>query len=447
MSKIKHIASLVLLLASSSFAGARDILGIPGEEATSVGIYIAELNSGKILMDNNSDVALTPASVMKAITTATTLSVLGTEYRFRTNVYTTGRMADGVLHGNVLIKGGGDPTLESRHFPDNNGFVDSIVCRLTQAGVREITGNIVVEQTGMTDQGIMPKWEIEDVAWDYGAGLYALNYMDNSFSLSLPSRISVPDIPGLVVNDCTSFGDNDPVLVRGVNSDVLNIFGSIPDRKGYKIQCSMPDPSRVLVNDLKRRLLLNGIAVSGSVGERGDTVLIYFHNSPKSKDIMASLMVRSDNLMAEGMLRASAPDSCRSGAVAAEKDYWKGLGIDCDCITVHDGSGLARSNKLSPRFIGNILTAMAKGDKADDYISLFPRAGKNGTLRNLLKGSRLSGLLAMKSGSMSGVQCYAGYKLDAADRPTHVVVIMTNSFFCKRRELINGIERLLLRIF
>ena len=82
-----------------------------------------------------------------------------------------------------------------------------------------------------------------------------------------------------------------------------------------------------------------------------------------------------------------------------------------------------------------------------DYIALFPKTGCDGTLKNFLSKSRLKGQLALKTGSMDGVQCYGGYKLNENGEPTHIVVIMVNNFFCKRKELRKEIERLLLQIF
>jgi D-alanyl-D-alanine carboxypeptidase/D-alanyl-D-alanine-endopeptidase (penicillin-binding protein 4) len=90
---------------------------------------------------------------------------------------------------------------------------------------------------------------------------------------------------------------------------------------------------------------------------------------------------------------------------------------------------------------------MAQSNYCRTYVSYFPRAGIDGTLKNFLKGSNLEGKIALKTGSLSGVQCYAGYKLDSDGTPTHTVVIMANNFFCKRAELRKEIENLLIKKF
>ena len=83
----------------------------------------------------------------------------------------------------------------------------------------------------------------------------------------------------------------------------------------------------------------------------------------------------------------------------------------------------------------------------DAYLNCFPRTGKNGTLKDFLKGTRLEGKLAMKTGSLNGVQCYAGYKLDENSNPSHVVVIMVNHYFCSKSEIRAAIAQMLLKTF
>ncbi|MBQ9076317.1 MAG: D-alanyl-D-alanine carboxypeptidase/D-alanyl-D-alanine-endopeptidase [Muribaculaceae bacterium] len=446
MKRIKTITTALFI--STTAIAATHPLNISGKEATSVGIYIAELSSGKILMEHNKSLAFSPASVMKSFTSASALSIIGTDYRFQTDTYAIGEIKNGTLHGNLVIKASGDPTLESKHFPDNRGFIDSIVTNLNRLKISNISGSIIIDQSLIRDQGAVPSWEIEDVAWGYGAGFYALNYRDNNFKLSITSMTTEPEIQNLVVCNNAIIGTDEPILTRGIDSYRLNISGSIPDSKTYTLSCSMPNPANVLSFELKKRLALDGISIHNEkTYVNNDSILIYTHKSPVSQEIMKSLMTRSDNLMAESILRAIAPDSTRASVIKTEIDIWKNRGFDCDLITVRDGSGLSRSNRLSPLFVARVMEWMAKSEMRDNYISMFPLAGKNGTLKNFLKGSRLSGLLALKSGSMNGVQCYAGYKLNNSGNPTHVVVIMANNFFCKRKELIKEIEHLLLKIF
>lgn len=159
-------------------------------------------------------------------------------------------------------------------------------------------------------------------------------------------------------------------------------------------------------------------------------------------------MSRSDNLFAEGMLRLLTPGQPRSAAIARERRLLSSRGLDFDITDIHDGSGLSRNNRVTARVMADLLEKMAhRRGGAVSYVSLFPIVGKEGTVKSLLKGTPLQGRLALKSGSMNGVHCYAGYKLDNDGNPTHAVVILVNDFFCKRAEVRDAIARFLRQQF
>ena len=166
MMRILYLSLVAVLPFMSLFASVPiDVKG------AAVGIYIAPVSDNPTAtVEYNSDVCLTPASVMKAVTSATALSVLGADFRWETIVTATGSISfDGILMGNVVINGSGDPTLESRFFSGNRGFCDRLAKALAEEGCRSVTGRIVVDESRFIDVGINPSWEIEDVAWDYGA--------------------------------------------------------------------------------------------------------------------------------------------------------------------------------------------------------------------------------------------------------------------------------------
>ena len=116
-------------------AAAQAILGIDGEESTSIGIYIKDLRTGKVLTDHNSQLALTPASVMKAITTASALSITGPDRRFTTPVVLKGHAEGATWHGDIVVRSCADPTIESENFKSHRGFCDSIAAGIRRAGI------------------------------------------------------------------------------------------------------------------------------------------------------------------------------------------------------------------------------------------------------------------------------------------------------------------------
>lgn len=442
--RLRSIFILSTYLFTTLCANAAVDLGIDGEEATAVGIFIKDLGTGKVLAEKNPSIALTPASVMKSLTVATALSYCGADTTFYTPVGLTGTVDNGVCSGNLLVKSTADPTVESDYFKANKGFCDSIAAALVRRGIKKIDGKVVVSQR-LRDAGPNLQWECEDIAWPYGASLFGFNYRDNIVTVTPATGEVEPKAPGLEI--CVERAtEND--IVRGVGSNRLTVYTKDPNDRKWKINVTVPDPSAVFVNQMTEALRRAGIELAGKdIASGSQFTLVYTHRSPSFGDIMRSLMVRSDNMFAEGMLRAIAPDSSRKSAIDREKSLWNSRGFKTQYTTIKDGSGLARANRLSPEFLGGMLEWMAKSEFADSYISYFPRAGKDGTMRGFLAKSPLTGKIALKTGSVGGVQCYAGYKLDQKGKPTHVIVIMVNGFFCPRSDVRKASEKLLTDLF
>lgn len=442
MKMYKRIVLLLFFSCVLFSAGAQSIFGFEGEDASLVGVYIKDLNTGEVLYDYNSELAMTPASVMKSVTTATALELTGADFSFKTAVCLKGKeTTKGFWHADLVVKSSGDPTLESVNFENNRGFCDSICSSLLRKGVKKIEGNIVVEQS-LSDSGPVVQWEIEDVAWPYGAGLFGFNFMDNICKVYPVSGKTAPFVPGLNVKFINSPEATD--LIRGVGSNNLTVTGRRSELEKRPIETTVPDPATVMSHRLKEMLSAKGISVGDkpvATAADGETT-VYIHKSPSAAEIMKSLMVRSDNLFAEGMLRTFAPGGSRTDAIKRLKSLWNVRGLDAKYSLILDGSGLARANRLQPRFVAEVLEWMAKSDKAELYASFFPRAGIDGTLQTFLSDSPLKGRLALKTGSMRSVQCYAGYRFsdDDSTKPTHVVVIMINGFFCRRAEIKKCVE-------
>jgi D-alanyl-D-alanine carboxypeptidase/D-alanyl-D-alanine-endopeptidase (penicillin-binding protein 4) len=445
---LKHIA-VALAAASMMTSHAADVLGVKGEQHSSFAFYVKDLRSGKVTFESDADRALVPASILKSVTSASALTLLGKDYRFVTPVYFKGDAdwESGKWTGALTVVGVGDPTLDSENFDNNGGFCDSIVANLKRLGVKKISGSLDVVDN-MTETGPVDQWEIDDVAWSYGAGLFGFNYCDNIFRLWPATGVTKPEVPGLnVIRISDTDGTN---LERGIYSNNLVVTSNRLRDAKYSVASTMPDPASVFVAELKKKLADNDIKFVEAKHKRNsdmDSVGIYERTSPRLDTILRSLMERSDNMYAEGMLRALAPGKSRSAAIAVEKKLLDSLGITTDFVTIRDGSGLARVDRVSARFMGEMLEKMSAGANGDCYRWLFPVAGVSGTMKNFMGDTKLKGRLAFKTGSMNGVQCYAGYVLDRDGKPTHVAVIMANSFFCTRGELRDAIKTFLLNQF
>lgn len=439
---------LMMLLAVVA-TRADNFFDIEGGEATSVGVYIKDLATGKVIADHNSGLALTPASITKALTTATALNLLGDDYAFTTKVELSGQRAGSKWDGNLVIHASGDPTLGSKQFKKSAAFSDSIIANLRRMGVSSISGTVVVREA-MLDQGPVPQWEIEDVAWPYGAGLFAFNWAGNTVMLSPTSGSSVP-ASNLKVTLKPSPEKKGLDLLRGVNSQHVTVWGTSKMRsnKNWRVEVTIPDPAEVYANLLIAKLKAAGIEISRQVAKADNSkgTTVYNHKSPSLAAIGRDLMKRSDNLFAEGVLRAIKPGDSREECIKLEKKFWEDKGFSPRAVQLSDGSGLTRSNRFSPRYLGCVLEWMAASEHADAYLDCFPVAGIDGTLKSFMAKTSLKGRLALKTGSMSAVQAYAGYKLNGEGKPTHVVVIMVNGFVCSRASLRAAISKFLLSTF
>lgn len=446
---IKVIIALILQLTVyvSSYADTRydNPLNLSNSPKAVVGLYIEDLATGDVLYDVNGETPLIPASITKSVTTATLLSMKPASDKFETRVLAAGTIKGGKLNGDVIIKAVGDPTIESSYFKEYAGFADSIVAGLERLGISEITGTVVVDQSAVPEEDIPLGWADEDLVWSYGTSHHAANFKDNKFILTLPSKKSIPHIPGLKVSHTNA--KSKLKVDRKRNSSVILSKGIIP-KKGQSMTLANPLPGKSMCYAVLSAIRKNGINIGNTQLNKHDVATeIYVHQSPKLIDIMRSLMFRSDNMMAESMLRAFAPGENRTEATKRELQLWTIRDVDTCGIVIEDGSGLSVNNRLTPYFLADIFVWMASHLKASDYVSLFPKAGLDGTMKYFLNESHLKGSIAMKTGSMKGVQSYAGYKLDKNGYPTHVIVVIVNNFACSRGKVKTEVENLLLNTF
>ena len=365
-------------------------------EPAAVGILVRDLITGEDIASRNPDASLAPASILKSITSACALLDEKGEMRFITSVFTHGAIRDRQLWGDLIIVASGDPTTDAPHFPMNAALADSIAARVAALGIDSIRGQIVFDSTLVPGGGPSLHWLPADHKYDYGAGHYAINYKGNI----LPPDKAMPDPPGYFYD----------ALEGALLADSIHILG-------------------------------DNLDVTGEPHE------LYRRYSPPCKEIMRSMMVRSDNMFAEGILRSLAPGENVDAAIRREKRLLANLGITADNICIYDGSGLTRDNRVTPRFMADVLEAMASSQWGREYCALFPKAGVEGTVRRLLQDTPLAGKLLLKSGSMRGVQCYAGYKTDDNGIPTHAVVIIVNRFTCPRANVVNEVETFLTETF
>ncbi|MDE6803961.1 MAG: D-alanyl-D-alanine carboxypeptidase [Muribaculaceae bacterium] len=394
------LMALCLLICTAVCAVAqqavRDFVRESGIPSGSLAVLVVDVATGDTIAAHNVSAPLIPASIMKSVTTAALLQHTGPDYEYHTRVYTEGDIdSNGILHGNVVTVASGDPSLNSRVEPVGTDIIAEIAEALMEAGVKSIEGRLIVDDSVWSGPSIPSGWARPDLARDYGTGIHSLNFENNT-----------------------------------------------------KGSSSVSDPTAVYLGRLRGALEVRGINVQGKTVDGGTRNEILDHVSPPIDEIMRSLMMRSDNMMAEAMLRTYSKETGGDGSTtdgaSRGMSLWKRRGLPMEGVRIEDGSGLSRSNRLTADFMGSVLRDMSHDVY---YASFFPLAGQEGTLRKFLCNTELDSYIAMKTGSMTGIQCFAGYKLDEEYAPTHIVVIMANDIQGGNGRMKKAAAKMLLRLF
>ena len=180
------ISCLYLSVGAQTPQPIKQFLRKPYMEGASFSLIVKEVNSGETVFAYDTIRQLTPASVMKTVTTATALEILGEDYRFPTTLEYDGSIENGLLKGNLYIKGSGDPSLGSAHFaPDHKRFLQEWISALKKVGIHKIQGAVIADESIFDTEGTSLKWVGEDMGSYYGAGSYGICVFDNLYKLGL----------------------------------------------------------------------------------------------------------------------------------------------------------------------------------------------------------------------------------------------------------------------
>ena len=425
-------------------------------EHGNLSFYAIDTQTGNVIDSYREESALIPASVLKILTSATALEVLGADSVLETKVLYDGKIVNGVLTGNIYIQGGGDPTLGSDGISINREeFLRDWTEKVKKAGIKSINGNIIVLDDLFGYEGIPGKWLWEDMGTNYGQGTYGISVFDNIYTLYLNTGVSgkkpeiiktKPEIKDLVFDNqgLVMPGGKKDIYVRGIPlENKRRIFGVVPQSKnGLTIQSDIPDPGLFLGQYFSYYLKRDNIKFNGTVKTARLTAqrpqnpkVIAVTKSPTIAEIVKILLTRSDNHYTEHLYQLIE----KTKGINIEK-FWEGKGIDTHSLTLRDGSGLSRGNTISSKLLVDIL-AYSKNNLEE----LLPVAGKDGTVAVFLKNTPLEGKVKVKSGSMSGIQSYAGYI--EKNGKTYAFAIVVNHWNGERSQLRKEMENLLNNIF
>ncbi len=434
----------------------------------SIGIQFIDIESELSVFEYNPNKLMIPASTLKIVTSAAALELLGADYRFKTQIGYVGELKENnELKGDLVIIGGGDPTLGSMYFnsyESNNIFINFWVQKIRAAGIRQISGDIILDASIYDSEKVPSTWIWGDIGNYYGAGANAFTCYDNLFRITFKS----PERAGELTNVISTYPKiegmeiSNEVVSSEINSDRAYVFGSpfnktriirgtIPKgRNAFTIKAAVHQPEEILVYELITNLAKEGIFITGDVKiqktDKSRFQPFYIHESPILAEIIKVLNHESVNLFAEHLVKQVATEKTgignRETGIELITEFYKTKEILKDDFFMEDGSGLSHFNAISPDQITSILIFMAKkSENSEAFINSLPNAG-SGTLSGFSTELFPGKTLNAKSGSMTRVRCYAGY-LKTGSGKLIAFSIMFNHFSGSSSKLVKEIENLL----
>ena len=445
-----------------------NLIDQPGHQYGIWGIVVQSLTRTDRLYERNPRTLLVPASTMKLVAVATAAEAVGWDYTFETRVLACGPIANGVLRGDLLIVGTGDPSVLGR--PGDDTFQPWIEV-LRQHNVSRIEGRVVADDDEVEEPKPGFAWSWEDLAHTYGAMPGALNLEENKLEIivspgsaaGLPTVVELPaHARGLpVLNRSTTIetgasGSLWPQFRPGETA--LTIQGTIAAGAApVSVSVAAGNPTLWVARVVRNRLLAAGIDVTGEPAdaddlldrpERDQATMLYTHRSRPLSEIVAPLLEDSINVYAEAILRlATGRDGPRTtdaglDATRLRLDAW---GVPKEGIQIVDGSGLSRRDVVAPETLLTILRRFHDPSGGSAWMQALPVAGRDGTLASRMKGTPAEGNAAAKTGSLSNVRTLAGYVTTTDGEPL-AFAIMANNFEGPASDVTATIDKLVARL-
>jgi D-alanyl-D-alanine carboxypeptidase/D-alanyl-D-alanine-endopeptidase (penicillin-binding protein 4) len=488
---MRRIALSLLLAAVAGAASLpenieRLLASSPAARTAFWGIQVIDLASGKTVYEQNSDRFFVPASNTKLFTTALALSRLGPSYTFQTRVLALAPPdAQGRITGPLRLLGGGDPNLSARPLPYRMGpitgdplaAIDDLAEQIAARGVKRIVGDVIGDDTRYVWEPYAVGWGLDDPESDDGPPISALTVNDNVFTLSVRPGAREGDPAVLSLQPPLEFYRIDNRVrtvvtptVRGVRysripgSLDIHLWGDVPLRgRTPEFPMSIEDPARYAAMALRQALADRGIVVEGAAvaqhafpSEIADLLegppvepptgveLARRVSAPLLEDLRVTDKV-SQNLHAELALRAVARARRNVGSFEAGFEELKAFlgeaGIAPEAYNFRDGSGLARLNLVTPSTVIRLLRYMYAGPYREEWISLLPVAGRDGTLSNRFGDSPAAGRVYAKTGSLSHVSALSGY-IRRNDGSWVAFSILVNNYNARAPEVRGVMDRI-----
>ena len=393
-------------------------------------IQIVELDSGRVVAERNPHMALAPASNMKLFTTAAAIDLLKPTFEVTTSVFVRGEVdATGTLNGDVKFVGKGDPTIGGRfHDGAATAVLQEWASDLKRAGVKTITGDLILEYGYMDTEYIHPTWPVDQlVAW-YEAPIAAFALQEGCIAVRvLPSRTGNPCVVQLdpptsyvsIANTCRT-GRGLPFITRHQGSNNIIVRGGVPARSGLtEVFITIENPVHYFAAVTNETLQRHGLRIGGRIelvaqDPRPDWRLVAKHTTPLSILIYV-INKKSQNHYAEQVLKMLGAEVKKQGSWAAGNAVltdWmtRKIGVPTAEFRPADGSGMSRDNKASANAFVTLLRYMWKSPWREEFVSSLPYTGDpDSKFGNRLRRPPFARQVYAKTGYISGVIGLSGY--------------------------------------
>ncbi len=415
---------------------------------------------------SNADMSMVPASVLKVLTTAAALEILGEGRVFRTSLQYDGTIENHILKGNLFIIGSGDPTFGSP------ATFDRWVKAVKDIGIDSITGSVIGDPRVFSHFTIPSTWTWGELLLPYCAPASGLSYSGNVFQAKgskskkgkyKPAAEDIqPEIPGLEVENEIADAEDAPseTFLQG-NPTALSILiqGTVDKENDFFPYTGViPDPALIVANELKKKLILLGIRVGGPAIDIEDADSALISGLQKNRKEIASAYspsvaalvtltnIYSNNFIAEHLSKQIGLMKYHIGhtesGCKAVLQFWKSKGIDTEGMFLYDGCGVSRYDGITSRQLGDLLFYMTTSPCFTTFYNSLPLAGVSGTLAKYMKGTKAEGNIRAKTGSISRVKSYAGYIRTVSGKRL-IFSILVNNFTCSGPEMVKKLEKIM----
>lgn len=421
----------------------------PGVQRGVWGVVVHSLDRDERLFELQPQTLLVPASVAKLAAVATAADAVGWDFRYETTLKALGPVKDGVLAGDLLVVGSGDPTIGGRQGQDLTGWVAA----LQDAGLRRIEGGIIADDDAIEEPRPQLAWAWDDLGYPAGAMFGALNYGENRMAVTVAAGPAAGTAASIGVEPHASYRPLANRVRTGAPGSAqqlwpeqrpgepfLTIAGTIPaGAPAARLNVAVGNPTFWFASVLRHQLQKQGIEVAGDAWDIDDVVpppdrasahVLFTHRSPPLREIVRPVLKDSLSLYAEAVMRLNTPPGQPATNDAALEGFNRRVqewGVSSGSQQIIDGSGLSRRDTVSPEAILAILQRMHDPSSSSPFVSGLPVAGVDGTLGDRMRNTPAAGNVRAKTGTMSNIRSLAGY-VRTRDGEALAFVAIVNNF-------------------